>query len=96
MFSPWQSSSPGRSTIAVLVACVVLVSAGCGSEADQTPNGGTGLAIDVSPLPGGGGLAEAFLKYYEPVDEDVDVEMSAYTLPVDWQTIWRRMPLGIE
>ncbi len=39
--------------------------------------------MDVSPLEGARDLSEAFLKYYEPVSEDFEVEMLEYQLPLN-------------
>jgi hypothetical protein len=44
---------------------------------------GSGVSLDVSSPTNVAGLADAFLKYYQPVPEDYTVNMPAYSLPLD-------------
>jgi hypothetical protein len=43
--------------------------------------------IDVSPLPGAKDLAGAFLKHYEPVEEDFIIQMEKCSLPLDLRLV---------
>ena len=61
-----------------LVAGVFLVPGG--GEAGE-------VVIDVSPLAGKANLAEAFLKYYQPVKDEAVVQMPAYELPLDLKEV---------
>ncbi len=54
----------------------VLLFAGCLSSAKKKH-------LDVTPLAGVAALEQAFLKHYQPVEEDFKLDMPAYSLPVD-------------
>ncbi len=43
--------------------------------------------LDVTELPGNRDLAGAFLEYFQPVERDIDLQMPAYELPLDLDTV---------
>lgn len=68
--------SRSRRGLVLAVILATLLFAGCLGSAKKK-------RIDVSPLAGIGNLEEAFIRHYQPVDEDFNLLMPSYTLPVD-------------
>lgn len=69
-----RQGNKGYFRFAVFMA--VMLFAGCLGSAKKKH-------LDVTPLAGVGDLEEAFLKYYEPVEEDFEIDMPSYSFPVD-------------